>query len=201
MISIPWVASSGAWSWHDLVHLSLIYGIDKYSFHQMAPLVLMDTLGVRGLQSLMAPLVLMDSVSNGHSECGRVTVSLVGVGGLQCLWWTLWAWESYSVSDKWLPWYWWTLWAWEGYSLWWLPWYWWTLWAWEGYSVSNQWLPWYWWTLWAWEGYSVSNQWLPWYWWTVSLINGAPGTDGHSGWERVTVSLMDTLGVRGLQCL
>ena len=36
---------------------------------------------------------------------------------------------------------------------------------------------------------------------TVSQINGSPGTDGHSGHERVTVSLMDTLGVRGLQCL
>ena len=41
----------------------------------------------------------------------------------------------------------------------------------------------------------------------MSLINGSPGTDGHSGHERVTVSLMaplvlmDTLGVRGLQCL
>ena len=35
----------------------------------------------------------------------------------------------------------------------------------------------------------------------MSLINSSPGTDGHSGLERVTVSLMDTLGVRGLQCL
>ena len=35
----------------------------------------------------------------------------------------------------------------------------------------------------------------------MSLINSSPGTDGHSGRERVTVSLMDNLGVRGLRCL
>ena len=211
----------------------------------------MDTLGVRGLQCLWWTLLAWEgysvsgghsgrervTVSNGspgtdgHSGCERVTVPLMdtlGVRGLQCLWWTLLAWEGYSVSGgcervtvslmdtlgvRGLQCLWWTLLAWEGYSV-------------SGGcervtvslmdTLGVRGLQCLWWTLLAWEGYSVSGgcervtvslmdtlgvRGLQCLWWTLLAWEGYSVSGGHSGRERVTVSLMDTLGVRGLQCL